>query len=176
MKYILILTLLLTGCSGGGGKSAKSVTVIQTEQHQCRSAFYGDSIGKQLRDSVYAPDFDYYVEGGRTIMGVDSLDDGYCTIYLELGTNIAAEGAEAEEMQLIGLIAGIEDKVVCVLPMSQMGVFWHMRDMMKEHCKRIIDPVQHGVYPLSFDGVHLQFGTDNDNLKHYASLFTDQYQ
>lgn len=165
MKGIIILALFLTGCSSGGGESHKEA---------CRSAFYGDSIGKQLRDSVVAPDFDYYVTPGLKMTEQEPLDDSYCTIYLELGTNIDWKaGRHIEELALLNLISGIEDKVICVLPMAQgkVPLFYHMRDMMTEHCQRIIDPAQAGVSPGANDGTHLSWGTDNANLEHYASLF-----
>ena len=175
MLRILLVCLFLVGCGGSGSRTnTVNVVDIQTEPLQCRSVFYGDSIGRQLRDSVYAPDFDYYVTRGLMITEQGPLDDSYCTIYLELGTNIDwPAGKEAEELALINLIAGIEDKVICVLPMAQGKVpkFYHMRDMMKEHCLRIIDPAQEGVAPMANDGTHLSWGTDNPNLEHYARLF-----
>lgn len=165
MKYIVILALFLTGCSGGS----------YTHVDICKSAFYGDSIGVQLMESVYAPDLDYYVTRGLKMTEQTPLDDSYCTIYLELGTNIDwAAGKATEELALLNLISGIEDKVICVLPMAQGSVvpkFYHMRDMMTEHCERIIDPAQAGVSPGASDGTHLLWGTDNSNLEHYASLF-----
>jgi len=174
MKYIIILFLMITGCSSGGGSDTETTVVIQTEPMQCRSAFYGDSIGKQMADSIYAPDFDYYVKNGRMITDVDSLDDSYCTIYLELGTNMDWDNPERQaidEMHLISLIAGIEDKVICVLPMTMWGNEPYMRGMMKEHCAHVIDPLQAGVYPLNYDEIHLSNDLETGNIEHYSSLF-----
>ena len=167
MKYLIILAILLTGCSGGGSDT-KTTVVIKTEPLQCRSAFYGDSNGRILEESIHAPDFDYYTEPG---VGINyfTLDDSYCTIYLALGTNNPLDSTAAtEELALINLISGIEDKVICVLPMTRGGVLIPMRAMMLEHCKHIIDPIQEGIYPLADDGVHLLPG---HNVEQYASLF-----
>ena len=161
---VLLALALVAGCSEP--QSTES----------CRSAFYGDSIGRQLRDSVYAPDFDYFVTKGRKMTELDAVDDRYCTAYLELGTNIDwAAGRAAEELALLTLISGIEEQVVCVLPMAQGKVpkFYHMRGMMQEHCLRTIDPAQHGVYPMARDGTHLSWGVDNYNLQQYADLFPE---
>jgi len=173
---IRILAILFIAWLGGcsGGSDTETAVVIKTEALTCRSVFYGDSIGKQMADSEYAPGFDYHVKNGRMITDVDSLDESYCKIYLELGTNMDWNNPDRkaiDEMHLISLIAGIEDKVICVLPMTTWGNEPYMRGMMIEHCTRIIDPLQEGVYPLNHDEIHLSNDLETGNIEHYASLF-----
>ena len=82
MKYlIIILALIVTGCSGGGGGSSDS-------KPKCKGTlFIGDSIGRQLMTSEHSPPFHYDVVGGRALTEYPEIDDSYCKVFLELGTN-----------------------------------------------------------------------------------------
>ena len=179
MKYI-ILSILLTACSSS---NSPEVTVVNAN---CEgTAYYGDSIGRQLRDSGLLPEIDFHVVSGvtitgRTASGVNSpiiIDGSYCTIFIALGTNQAwpvggRSTADITKDSLLTMIEGIEDRVTCVLPMTIDGeLIEPSRSTLKQHCPRYIDPIQLGVYPLSSDGVHLERGENSENIAHYASMF-----
>jgi len=184
MKLIIcILALFVAGCSGGGGGSDTETTV----NHQsaiadtCHgSILYGDSIGKQLRDSGLLPWLDFDTYGGRTLMHLSIehksdkeaysvIDYSYCTIYIELGTNTIPDKAK-EELHFLQLLEGHRDQIVCVLPMTWKGELIAFREVMARECTQWIDPIQEGIYPLNVDGVHLSIN-HSDNIEHYASLF-----
>ena len=185
MKYLIILITLLAGCSGGGS-SDESTKIVTTESAiftTCSgSIFYGDSIGKQLRDSGLLPWMDFDTYGGRTLMhlGIGEpktdhpaytfIDYSYCNIYIALGTNTRGDEA-ATELHFMQLLEGHRDKIICVLPMTWKGELIAFREVMKRECSQWIDPIQFGVYPLNIDGVHLSIN-HSDNVEHYAALFT----
>tara|TARA_R110000851_G_C12825032_1_gene540018 strand:+ start:61 stop:564 length:504 start_codon:yes stop_codon:yes gene_type:complete len=167
MKYIIILSLILQGCGGGGSQSSE----------HCKAVYYGDSIGEQLSRADNAPDFIYKVLGGRKIIDLLinekptkkhhlSIDYSHCKIYIALGTN----KAEGDELHLLQLLEGYRNKITCVLPMTLYSVEPPIREVMIRECINIIDPIASGVYPLKGDGVHLG---DGDNREHYASIFTE---
>ena len=172
MKYILILALFLTGCSGGsgGGSAPKQQTII----------FYGDSIGRQLEQSDHNLPFVFDTEPGRKITDLrftqldgrkkTVIDYSYDVIYIELGTN--DKDMDAAELHLLQLLNGFEDKIICVLPMTRKNrMELPFRPIMQKHCINIIDPLQDGVYPLDSDNIHL-WGADN--IKHYESIFSSK--
>lgn len=167
---------MITGCSSGGGSSEKTV-IIKTEP--LTSIYYGDSIGKQLSESSDRPDFTYDVMNGRKITELTftptdhrrntTIDYSYDWVYIALGTNdLDMPGAE---LHLIQLLAGYEDKIICVLPITRQGVEIEFREIMKAHCLNTIDPIEYGVYPLASDGLHLSNTDGGSNVDHYSSMF-----
>jgi len=176
---ILIIIAFLAACSGGGGSDTETTT-IKTEPLQT-VIFYGDSIGKQLEESEDRPDFVYDTRPGRELMALTFepesirkntvIDYNYDVIYIELGTNDRGNEVAAE-LHLIQLLEGYQDKIICVLPMTQRGEEIPFRLVMIEHCNNTIDPLAFGVYPLNdSDTVHLSDTDGGDNVRHYGSIF-----
>ena len=169
---LLAIIVLISACSGGGGSDDKPKPSI---------IYYGDSIGRQLSESPDRPDFTYDVMNSRKITELTftpndhrrntTIDYSYDRIYIALGTN--DRDMPAAELQLIQLLDGYEDKIICVLPMTRRGEEIEFRRIMKVHCLNTIDPLQHGVYPLSeTDSVHLSYTDGGDNISHYAGIFS----
>jgi len=181
MRYIIILCLMITGCSSGGGSSEETTVVIQTEPLTFKTIFYGDSIGRQLEESDHGLDFVFDTEPGRELTELTFtpqgnvrkntiIDYSYDLIYIALGTN--DKDMAAAELHLIQLLDGYQDKIICVLPMTIKDVEAPFRSIMKEHCNNIIDPLEYGVYPLNTeDRVHLSDTDGGDNIRHYGSIF-----
>jgi len=178
-----ILIAFLSACSGGGSDTETTV-VIQTEP-LCNSIYYGDSIGRQLEESQYRPDFTYDTHPGRKMIDIKFdadyiggiregwqtvIDYSFCNIYIALGTN-DHDDVEASELKLIQLLHGHQDQIICVMPMTRKGVELPMRDIMLRECQTIIDPIAFGVYPLDEDEIHLSKTDGGENIKHYASIF-----
>lgn len=107
MKYILILALILTGCSGGGSSS-------QPEPKDKTAIWYGDS---RCTKNPYLPV--KKCVSGKQLVEVDQLDPSYSIIIIHMGHNDMKRGKVPVPLfkaHLDYLIADIREKVWCILP------------------------------------------------------------
>jgi len=168
MKYCILLSaLLLTGCI--------------SEEHDYRVlhpdvAYVGDSLChhvwdtekdiKGIRENDDDEETAQNMAGivsmcvrGRKAVDVESLPDGYRVLFLALGTNdVGRTPIETFRLHYQTLVYNVEaENLYCVLPNKTVnGVDSEpYRDVIRETCANVIDPLSYGVRFRAKDGVHM---------------------
>ena len=156
LKYLIMIALILAGCSSGGGSSepVTSEGVIQTDQPTVEPTYiwYGDS---RCVSNEYIENRDCV--GGRTLWSLKEIGPSYDFVIIHLGFNDIWVGRDSVEfgVHLSELIQGSR-KVWCVLPTwfnyhFPSEVVALFRQEMIDRCPNTIDP---GIDPYQTDQIH----------------------